>query len=140
MHFLLVGNIRGSSVKRKMEDILDACFDEELFKAPLQHTRKRREKKIESCNPWKYAETLIPIYEKHKVNKDEITELYCRASHEIAPDDKTIPEDDRLYNFFASLCGQDRKFMRTWFHLFVRLHKRYFTALASNYFKRKVSH
>ena len=27
--------------------------------------------------------------------------------------------------------------MRTWLHLFVRLHKRYFTTLASNYFKRK---
>ena len=27
--------------------------------------------------------------------------------------------------------------MGTWLHLFVRLHKRYFTALASNYFKRK---
>ena len=82
-------------------------------------------------------QTLIPIYENHKVDKDEITELDCRASHEIALEDKTIPEEDRLYNFFASLCGQDRKFMRTWFHLFVRLHKRYFTTLASNYFKRK---
>ena len=27
--------------------------------------------------------------------------------------------------------------MHTWLHLFVRLHKRYFTSLASNYFKRK---
>ena len=42
-----------------------------------------------------------------------------------------------MYNFFASLCGQDRKFKRTWLHLFVRLQKRYFISLASNYFKRK---
>ena len=63
-----------------MEDILDACFDEELFKVPLQRTRIKREKRIEFRNPWKYAESLIPIYEKHQVNKDEITELYCRAS------------------------------------------------------------
>ena len=135
--FLLVGTIRGSAAKRKMDNILDACFDEELFNVPLRHSKKKREKRIESHNPWKYAETLIPIYENHKVDKDEITELDCRASHEIALDDKTIPEEDRLYNFFASLCGQDRKFMCTWLHLFVRLHKRYFTTLASNYFKRK---
>ena len=52
-------------------------------------------------------------------------------------EDKTIAENDRMYNFLASLCGQDRKFMCTWLHLFVRLHKGYFTSLASNYFKRK---
>ena len=120
-----------------MDDILDACFDEELFNTPLRHSKRKKEKKIESYNPWKYTETLIPIYENHKVDKDEIINLDCRASHKIALEDKTIPEDDRMYNFFASLCGQDRKFMHTWLHLFVRLHKRYFTSLASNYFKRK---
>ena len=120
-----------------MDNILDACFDEELFNVPLWHSKRKKEKRIESRNPWKYAETLIPIYENHKVDKDEIMELDCRASHEIALDDRTIPEEDRLYNFFASLCGQDRKFMRTWLHLFVRLHKRYFTTLATSYFKRK---
>ena len=120
-----------------MDNILDTCFDEELFNIPLRRSKKKREKKIESHNPWKYAETLIPIYENHRVDKDEITKLDCQSSHEIALDDKTIPEEDRMYNFFASLCGQDRKFMRTWLHLFVRLHKRYFTSLASNYFKRK---
>ena len=120
-----------------MNNILDACFDEELFNTPLRCSKRKKEKKIESCNPWKYTETLVPIYENHKVDKDEIINLDCRASHEIALENKTIPEDDRMYNFFASLCGQDRKFMRTWLHLFVRLHKRYFTSLASNYFKRK---
>ena len=137
---LLVGIIRGSAAKRKMDDILDACFDEELFNVPIRHSKRKREKRIESRNPWKYVETLIPIYENHKVDKDEIMEFDCRASHEIALDDRTIPEEDRLYNFFASLCGQDRKFMRTWLHLFVRLHKRYFTTLASNYFEKRVSH
>ena len=71
------------------------------------------------------------------MDKAEISNLACCSSHEIAPEDKTIPEDDQLCNFFATLCNQDRKFMRTWLHLFVRLHRRYFTLLASNYFKRK---
>ena len=44
MRFLLAGNIHGSAAKRKMEDILDACFDEELFKVPLQCTRKKGRK------------------------------------------------------------------------------------------------
>ena len=126
----MAGNIRGSAATSKMDDILDTCFDEELFSTPLRHSKRKKEKKIESRNPWKYAETLVPIYEKHKVDKDEIMNLDCRASHEIALEDKTIPEEERL-------CGQDRKFMRTWLHLFVRLHKRYFASLASNYFKRK---
>ena len=123
-----------------MDNIHDVCFDEELFNTPLRHSKWKKEKKIDSHNPWKYVETLIPIYESHKVDNDEIANLICCASHEIAPGEKTIPENDRLYYFFASLCGQDRKFMRTWLHLFVRLHKRYFNTLALNYFKRRVIH
>ena len=73
-----------------MDDILDTCLDEELFNVPLRCSKKKREKKIESRNPWKYAETLIPIYENHRVDKDKITKLDCRASHEIALDDKTV--------------------------------------------------
>ena len=61
--FLLAGIIRGSVAKRKMDDILDTCFDEELFNVPLRRSKRKREKRIESRNPWKYAETLIPIYE-----------------------------------------------------------------------------
>ena len=132
-----MGNIRGSEVISKMDDILEACFDEDLFSTPLRHSKRKKEKKIESRNPWKYVETLVPIYEKHKVDKDEIVNLDCRANHEIVIEDKTIPEEDRLYSVFASLCGQDRKFMHTWLHLFVRLHKGYFASLASIYFKRK---
>ena len=74
---LLAGIIRGSAAKRKMDDIFDACFDEELFNVPIQRLKRKREKRIESHNPWKYVETLIPIYENHKVDKDEIMEFDC---------------------------------------------------------------
>ena len=42
-----------------------------------------------------------------------------------------------LYHFFAELCGQDMKFMRTWLHLFVRLHKKYFNNMTKTYLTRK---
>ena len=42
-----------------------------------------------------------------------------------------------LYHYFALLCAQDLKFMRTWLHLFVHLHKQYFNTLASRYLKCK---
>ena len=86
----MAGNIHGSAVTSKMDDILDTCFDEELLNTPLRCSKRKKEKKIESRNPWKYAETLVPIYENHKVNKDEIMDLDCRASHEISLEDKTI--------------------------------------------------
>ena len=95
----MAGNIRGSVVTSKMDDILDTCFDEELFKIPLEFSKRKREKKIESCNPWKYAKILVPIYENHKVDKDEIMNHACQASHKIALEEKTIPEEDRVYIF-----------------------------------------
>ena len=73
----MAGNIRGSEVISKMDDILEACFDEDLFSTPLRRSKRKKEKKIESRNPWKYVETLVPIYEKHKVDKDEIVNLDC---------------------------------------------------------------
>ena len=42
-----------------------------------------------------------------------------------------------LYHLFVELCRQDWKFMRTWLHLFVRLHKKYFNNMAKTYLTRK---
>ena len=41
---LLAEIIRGSAAKRKMDDILDACFDEELFNVPLRRSKKKGRK------------------------------------------------------------------------------------------------
>ena len=80
---------------------------------------------------------LVPIFETHKVSKEEITNPSCRVNYEVAPRDQSINENDMLYHYFALLCPQDRKFMRTWLHLFVHLHKQYFNTLASTHLKCK---
>ena len=134
---LLAGNICGSAAEEKMDDILDACFRENLFTTPLRRSRQKKEKCIESRNPWKYVEVLTPIYEKHKVTKDEIVRLSCRSNHEVSAVTKGVDENDMLYHLFAELCGQDMKFMRTWLHLFVHLHKKYFNNMAKTYLTRK---
>ena len=80
---------------------------------------------------------LVPIFKIYKVSKEEIANLSCRVNYEVAPRDRSINENDMLYHYFASLCAQDRKFMRTWLHLFVCLHKQYFNTIASTYLKHK---
>ena len=87
-----------------MDDILEACFNEDLFTTPLHHSKWKKEKKIESRNPWKYANKLERIYETHKVTKEELATLVCRATYEIAPRDTKISESAMLYHYFATLC------------------------------------
>ena len=58
-----------------MDNILEACFNEDLFTTPLHHSKQKKEKKIESRNPWKYVDKLEPIYETHKVTKEELATL-----------------------------------------------------------------
>ena len=90
-----------------MDDILDACFSEELFNTPLHHPKRKRKRKIESRNPWKYVDLLVPNFETHKVPKEEITNLSCRVNYEVATHDQSINENDMLYHYFALLCAQD---------------------------------
>ena len=120
-----------------MDDILHTCFGEELFTTPLHHSKGKREKKIESRILWKYVDHLVPIFKTHKVSKEEIANLSCRVSYEVAPHDHSTNKNDMLYHYFASLCAQDWKFMRTWLHLFIYLHKQYFNTIASTYLKHK---
>ena len=116
-----------------MDDILNDCFGKELFTTPLHCSKRKKERKIESRNP--YVDHLVPIFKTHKVSKEEITNLSCRVNYEVAPHDQSINENDMLYHYFALLCAQDWKFMRTWLHLFICLHKQYFNTLASTYLK-----
>ena len=120
-----------------MDNILEACFNEDLFTTPLCHSKQKKEKKIESRNPWKYVNKFEPIYKAHKVTKEEVATLACRATHEIAPRDTNVSKNDMLYHYFATLCSQDTNFVRTWLHLFVRLHKQYFNLLAATYLNGK---
>ena len=54
----------------------------------------KEEQKIESRNPWKYVDKLEPIYETHNVTKEEVATLVCRATHEIAPRDTNVSENE----------------------------------------------
>ena len=101
----------------KMDDICDAdaCFEEDLFKLPLCHSKQTKEKRFSQ-----YMTKLEPIYETHKVPKEEILLLECHTTHEIMPHIIDIPENDLLFHYFVELGSQDKKFMRTWLHLFGR--------------------
>ena len=75
-----------------MDNILDACFSEDLFTTPLHHSKWKKECKIESRNPWEYVDKLDPNYKTHKVMKEEVTTLDC--THEVTPRDLTAPRTE----------------------------------------------
>ena len=119
----------------KMDDILDACFDENLFKIPLHCSKCTKETKLESSNPYAYVNKLEPTYEMHKVSKEEVSALKCCVTHEVTPRDTEVSENDLLFHYFAEPGSQDKDFMRTW--LVVRMHRCFFTSMATKYFKHK---
>ena len=120
-----------------MDDILDTCFDENLFKTLLCHSKCTKETKIESRNPYAYVNKLEPIYETHKGPKDEISALECRATHKVAPRDIEVSENNLLFHYFAKLGSQNKDFIRTWLYLFVRMQRHFFTSMATICFKHK---
>ena len=112
-----------------MDEILEVCFDEGLFNTPLRHSKIIKERDIPTKNSHKFSNVLHPLYETQKLNKEGLVSLYCRATHEIQPRNPDIKENDMLYAAFALESGGNVGFMRTWLHLFVRMHHKYFNRL-----------
>ena len=74
------------------------------------------------------------------MNKDELVKLDCRSTHEIKTHDPSVKEEDILYHIFTVESGGSKgtiAFMRTWLHLFIQMHKKFFTTLGTKYFKSK---
>ena len=74
------------------------------------------------------------------MNKDELVKLDCRTTHEIKMHDPSVKEENILYHIFTVESGGSKDtsaFIRTWLHLFVRMHKKLFTTLGMKYFNSK---
>ena len=105
-----------------MDEILDVCFDEGLFTTPLRCSKRTAEKEIATRSPFKFTNTLHPIYETQKMNKDDLDILDCSSTHEIKTHDPNVKEEDILYHIFTTESGGTKgtsAFMQAWFHLFV---------------------
>ena len=94
-----------------MDDILEACFEKDLFKPPLHHSKQTNKTMLESRHPYAYANKLEPIYKAHKVPKEEVAALECQATCEIAQRDNSVSENDLFFHYFAQLSSQDKEFM-----------------------------
>ena len=68
---------------------------------------------------YKYSDFVDPVYETHKIPKEEIDQLCCRATHCVRLKVTTHAENDNLYNIFALYAGQDCKCMRRWLKFFM---------------------
>ena len=123
-----------------MDEILDVCFDKGLYLTLLQHSKRATEKEIPTRSPFKFTNVLHPIYETQNIYKDELAKLNCRSTHEIKTYDSSVKEENILHHIFAVESGGSRgtsTFMRTWLHLFVRMHQKFFTTLGMKYFNSK---
>ena len=120
-----------------MDEILDVCFDEELFTTPSSHPKRTKEKEIPTKNPYKFSKVLHPIYETQKMSKDSLANLCCRSTLEIKARDPNVKEEDILYHAFSSESGGSSALMKIWLHLFVRMHRKFFTTLGTKYFNSK---
>ena len=129
--------IHGFKKVPNMDAILDVCFDEGLFNTPLHHSKRTKEKEIPTRNPYRFSNTLHPLYEIQNLSKEGLVSLCCRATHEIQPRNPDIKENDTLYAAFAFKLGGDVAFMQTWLHLSVCMHHKYFTRLGTKYFDSK---
>ena len=95
-------------------------------------------KKIPCNNPFKYSDTVEPIYEVHKVNQSELVELACRPTHRIKARLTMIPENDNLYAIFNKFTNQDILFIRQWLKIFMLANRCNFELRASKYLASKV--
>ena len=70
-------------------------------------------------------------------SQKQVAALDCCTIHEIVLMDNSVSENDLLFHYFAELETQDKDFMCTWLHLFMRLHRQFFTSMSVKYFKSK---
>ena len=107
-----------------MDAILDICFSKNLFK---MHKRKCKDgtskMDIPSNNPYKYCSTVEPILETHRVTKEGLVGLPCRATHKVSPRSIKIKENDILYDIYARCMNHSISFVGEWLKLFIIMHK-----------------
>ena len=95
-------------------------------------------KDIPCTNPYKYCKVVELIYEVHKVNRKELTELACRSTHTIKARPSKVPENDNLYALFLKYTKYDITFMHNWLKTFMLPNRHNFEIRATKYLASKV--
>ena len=95
-------------------------------------------KDIPCKNPHKYADTVDPIYEIHKISQNELSELSCWVTHCVKAYSTKLPENDIFYNIFMRFTTQPVVFIRCWLKIFMLANKKNFKQLASKFLASKV--
>ena len=95
-------------------------------------------KDIPCTNPYNYCKVVEPIYEVHKVNRKELTELACRCTHTINARSSKVPENNNLYALFLKYTKYDITFMHNWLKTFMLANRCYFEIWATKYLASKV--
>ena len=65
----------------------------------LRVVKSDKVKEIPCKNPHKYADSVDPIYEIHKISQNELSELSCHVTHCVKAYSTKLPENDILYTF-----------------------------------------
>ena len=103
----------------------------------LRVLKSRKIKEIPTKNPHRYAKQVEPIYEVHKVLRNEMVELSCRSTHCIKVRSSRVLENDKLYKLFRNFTNKDIKFMRQWLKLFAISNQRNLEQRAGHYLASK---
>ena len=85
-----------------MDEILDMCFSEYLFKVQKGLFKKD----IPSKNPSKYIKEVIPIPEPDRISKEGMAQLSCGPTHKVKQRSIKTPENDNLYPIYAAKINQ----------------------------------
>ena len=92
-------------------------------------------KDIPTRNPYRYRESMSPLFKTQKFNKEGMTKLLCRATHFVKTHSVCSKENDNLYEIFAEVAGQLVSIMHEWLKFFVLLHRKSFEHRAHSYLK-----
>ena len=104
----------------------------------LRAIKPKKVKEIPTANPHSYSKIVEPIYEVHKVDRRELTELSCRATHQILARSSRVSENDNVYAIFLKYIKQDVTFLRNWLKVFMLANKKNFEIRAKKYLASKV--
>ena len=66
----------------------------------LRVVKSDKIKDIPCKYPHKYADSVDPIYEIHKISQNELSELSCWVTHCVKAYSTKVPENYILYNFY----------------------------------------
>ena len=103
----------------------------------LHVVKSMKIKKIPCKNPHEYCKVVEPIFEIHKVNRQELTELPCRPAHMIKATSSKVSENDNLYAIFLKYTKHDITFIHNWLQVFMMTNKWNFEIHAAEYLMSK---